>query len=113
MLLRIPKVRHKEEDFDVIVAKIAVTRIIENISLEGLLLGVFPALSVTLYEVLLNISLSRDKSKHQGIFWGLITNREELISLIPDSDLSPGNILGQGCYYCKRIKSQTASPPEI
>lgn len=49
MSLRIPKARQKGGDFAAIVANMAVTRIIDNISLEGLLPGVFPVLSITLY----------------------------------------------------------------
>lgn len=49
MLLRIPKVTQKGRDFFVIIAQVAVSRVTENTSLEGLLPGVFPALSITLY----------------------------------------------------------------
>lgn len=49
MSLRIPKVTQKGGDFVVIIAQVAVPRVTENTSLEGLLPGVFPALSITLY----------------------------------------------------------------
>jgi len=112
MLLRISKVRQKGGDFAIIVA--TVTRITENISLEGLMPGVYPVLSIKLYSyvftAMLNINWSHGKSKHQGISWGVMINREELVSLIPASHLSPGNVFGQGCYCCKMTKCQTASP---
>lgn len=49
MLLGIPNRRQEGGGFAVIAAKVAVTKPTGNISLEGLLPGIFPVLSIELY----------------------------------------------------------------